>query len=150
MESKIDNGDSLNVKDIYKEQYAHFRSMNDILYKIPPLFSVAIGGLWYFAASQLRYDKFISVIVFTFAAVLSICFINIMDRFGTAFNSYLDNLNKFDGIHRVTIKPSSRPSAVKTIKFILWACALVSILGAVYAVFGIPGTTTGTASVPKT
>jgi hypothetical protein len=22
--------------EIYKEQYAHFRSMNDILYKIPP------------------------------------------------------------------------------------------------------------------
>lgn len=31
--------------DRYREQYAHFRSMNDILYKIPPLFTAIIGGL---------------------------------------------------------------------------------------------------------
>ena len=39
--------------DIYKEQYAHFRSMNDILYKIPPLFTAIMGGLWYFAVQNL-------------------------------------------------------------------------------------------------
>jgi hypothetical protein len=27
------------MTEIYKEQYAHFRGMNDILYKIPPLFT---------------------------------------------------------------------------------------------------------------
>lgn len=50
----MSDANDVSVKDIYKEQYAHFRAMNDILYKIPPLFSVAIGGLWYFAASQLK------------------------------------------------------------------------------------------------
>jgi hypothetical protein len=34
------------INEIYKEQYAHFRAMNDILYKIPPLFTVVIGSLW--------------------------------------------------------------------------------------------------------
>ena len=29
--------------DIYKEQYAHFRSMNGSLYKIPPLFTAILG-----------------------------------------------------------------------------------------------------------
>ncbi len=51
------DGKEVSVNEIYKEQYAHFRAMNDILYKIPPLFSVAIGGLWYFAASQLKTEE---------------------------------------------------------------------------------------------
>ena len=46
--------------DRYKEQYAHFRSMNDILYKIPPLFTAVIGGLWYFAATNIEKYSVIS------------------------------------------------------------------------------------------
>ena len=39
--------------DIYREQSAHFRFMNDIPHKIPPLLTAVLGGLWYFAANNL-------------------------------------------------------------------------------------------------
>ncbi|MBY3068283.1 hypothetical protein HFO74_33580 [Rhizobium laguerreae] len=120
--------------DIYREQYAHFRSMNDILYKIPPLFTVALGGLWYFAASQLKTDRVVAAGIFFFCVILSIAFINIMGRFGRAFNGYLDNLNKFDGEYRVTLKPSVLPSTVKTIQLLLWVSAIVSMIGAGHAI----------------
>lgn len=92
--------------EIYKEQYAHFRSMNDILYKIPPLFTAILGGLWYFAVLNLEKDKWISSTIFAFAAVASVCFVNVMQRFRMAFNSYIDNLNQMDGDMKVSIKPS--------------------------------------------
>ncbi|MDE2182520.1 MAG: hypothetical protein KGJ78_05810 [Alphaproteobacteria bacterium] len=119
--------------DIYKEQYAHFRSMNDILYKIPPMFTAILGGLWYFAVLNLEKDKWISCAVFAFAAVASICFVNVMQRFRMAFNSYIDNLNTMDGDMKVSIKPSCLPSTIVTVELLLWAAALVSLLGVFYA-----------------
>lgn len=130
--------DEITKKDIYREQYAHVRSMNDILYKVAPFFSVAIGGLWYFAASQMHADKVIASGVFSFAALLAVCGVNVMERFGTAFNAYLNNLNKFDGDYRVTIKPSRRPSTVKTIQFLLIVAAVISLIGAGYVFFASP------------
>lgn len=91
--------------DIYREQYAHFRSMIDILYKIPPLFTAVLGGLWYFAVLNLEKDKWIACAVFAFAT--SVCFVNVMQRFRIAFNSYIDNLNQMDGDMKVSIKTSS-------------------------------------------
>lgn len=120
--------------DIYREQYAHFRSMNDILYKIPPLFTAVLGGLWYFAVLNLQTDKWISCAVFAFAAIASICFVNVMQRFRMAFNSYLDNLNQMDGDLKVSIKPSSLPSTIVTVQVLLWAAAAVSMFGVFYAV----------------
>jgi len=124
----------IRIADVYREQYAHFRSMNDILYKIPPLFTVALGGLWYFAASQLKTDRIIAAGIFIFCVILSLAFINIMDRFGRAFNGYLNNLNKLDGEYRVTLKPSRMPSTVKTIKLLLLASAVASLVGAGHAI----------------
>lgn len=119
--------------DIYKEQYAHFRSMNDILYKIPPLFTAVLGGLWYFAVINLEKDKWISCAIFVFAAIGSVCFVNVMQRFRIAFNSYINNLNEMDGDMKVSIKPSRLPSSIVTIQILLWAAALVSLLGVFYA-----------------
>jgi hypothetical protein len=70
--------------------------MNDILYKIPPLFTAVIGGLWYFAVQNLPNDKWIARLVFAFAAIASVCFANVMQRFRLAFNGYISNLNKMD------------------------------------------------------
>jgi hypothetical protein len=124
----------IRIADVYREQYAHFRSMNDILYKIPPLFTVALGGLWYFAASQLKTDRIVAAGIFIFCVILSLAFINIMDRFGRAFNGYLNNLNKLDGEYQVTLKPSRMPSTVKTIQLLLLASAVVSLIGAGHAI----------------
>lgn len=119
--------------DIYREQYAHFRSMNDILYKIPPLFTAILGGLWYFAVINLEKDKWIACAVFAFAAIGSVCFVNMMQRFRLAFNSYINNLNQMDGDMKVSIKPSRFPSTIATIQLLLWAAAVVSVLGIFYA-----------------
>lgn len=119
--------------DIYKEQYAHFRGMNDILYKIPPIFTAILGGLWYFAATNLANDKWISCVVFAFAAIAACCFVNVMQRFRMAFNAYIDNLNRMDGDMKVSINPSGPPSTIATIQFLLWVAAAVSVLGAIYA-----------------
>lgn len=97
------DGTNVSINEIYKEQYAHFRAMNDILYKIPPLFSVAIGGLWYFAATQLKSDRLIAVGIFLFAAVVSVCSVFIMRRFSLAFSRYITNLNALDGIYAVSL-----------------------------------------------
>jgi hypothetical protein len=126
------------LSDIYREQYAHFRSMNEILYKIPPLFTVALGGLWYFATTQLKTDRVIAAGIFSFCVILSIAFINIMGRFGRAFNGYLDNLNKLDGDYNVTLKPSRLPSTTKTIELLLCVSAFISLIGAVYAIAATP------------
>lgn len=129
-------GNDVSVKEIYKEQYAHFRAMNDILYKIPPLFSVAIGGLWYFAASQLKTDRLIAVAIFLFAAVVSIASVFIMGRFSQAFSLYITNLNKLDGEYAVSIKNKDKkwpPSTVKIIQFLLWIAAAISCAGVIYA-----------------
>jgi len=119
--------------DIYKEQYSHFRSMNDILYKIPPIFTAIIGGLWYFAALNLDKDKWVACAVFAFAGISSVCFVNVMQRFRSAFSAYIDNLNKMDGDMKVTIRPSRTPSTIRTVQFLLWAAAAISLLGIFYA-----------------
>ncbi|MDN3277855.1 hypothetical protein QWJ07_26565 [Frankia sp. RB7] len=119
--------------DRYKEQYAHFRSMNDILYKIPPIFTAILGGLWYFASSNLDKYKWVACGVFIFCTIASICFVNIMQRFRMAFNAYIDNLNKMDGDLKVSIKPSKLPSTIATIQYLLWAAAAISVAGAIYA-----------------
>ena len=127
----------VSVNEIYKEQYAHFRAMNDILYKIPPLFSVAIGGLWYFAASQLKADRLIAVGIFLFAAIVSVASVFIMGRFSTAFSLYITNLNKLDGDYAVSLKNKDQkwpPSTVKIIQFLLWVAAAMSFAGVIYAI----------------
>jgi hypothetical protein len=118
--------------DRYKEQYAHFRSMNDILYKIPPIFTAIIGGLWYFAASNIEQDKLVAFTVFAFCAIASVCFVNVMQRFRLAFNGYINNLNKLDGDMKVSIE-SSLPSTIGTIQLLLWTAAVVSVGGSIYS-----------------
>ena len=107
--------------------------MNEILYKIPPIFTAILGGLWYFAASSLHTDKMVSCVVFLFAAIASICFINVMQRFRFAFNAYIDNLNKMDGDMKVTLNQSDLPSTITIVQLLLWTAAIVSFLGAIYA-----------------
>jgi hypothetical protein len=120
------------INEVYKEQYAHFRGMNDILYKIPPLFTAVIGGLWYFAVQNIANDKAVSGAVFAFTAIVSVCFVIIMGRFRAAFVAYIDNLNKMDGAMKVTIRSSYLPSTIKTVQFLLLLACAISLSGLVY------------------
>lgn len=125
----------ITINEIYKEQYAHFRGMNDILYKIPPLFTAVIGALWYFAVLNIEKDKLVACAVFAFAAIASVCFVIVMERFRAAFIAYIDNLNKFDGAMKVTIRSSCLPSTIKTVQFLLWVASLISVCGIIYVAY---------------
>jgi hypothetical protein len=119
--------------EIYKEQYAHFRGMNDTLYKIPPLFTAVIGGLWYFAVSNTDSKRAVASAVFAFTAVTCICFVNVMARFRQAFNGYLDNLNVMDGDMKITTKRGKfRVSTITTVQILLWIAAALSVAGMAY------------------
>lgn len=121
------------LNEIYKEQYAHFRGMNDTLYKIPPLFTAVIGGLWYFAVSNIDTKRAIASAVFAFTAVACVLFVNVMSRFRQAFNGYLNNLNQMDGDKKVTTKGGKcHVSTITTIQILLWIAAALSVAGAVY------------------
>ena len=142
--AKMDADTGVTVADIYREQYAHFRAMNDILYRMPPLFSVAIGGLWFFGATQMRADRIIAFGVFVFAAVLAVSSVLIMGRFGKAFSAYIKNLNTFDGAYKVTLKPETTEnsrwtidgvSTVRIIQGLLWVAFIASVIAAIYVPF---------------
>jgi hypothetical protein len=122
----------ITINEIYKEQYAHFRAMNDLLYKIPPLFTVVIGSLWYFAVQNIEKEKVVSATVFGFAMVASVCFVIVMERFRAAFSGYIDNLNKMDGDMKVSIRSSYLPSTIKTVQFLLWLAGVISLCGIAY------------------
>jgi hypothetical protein len=123
---------SVTISEIYKEQYAHFRTMNDILYRIPPLFTAVIGALWYFAVQYIEKDNAISGAVFVFAAIASLCFVIVMERFRAAFIGYINNLNRMDGDMKVTIRSSCLPSTIKTVQFLLCLASFLSLCGLAY------------------
>jgi hypothetical protein len=126
------------VNEIYKEQYAHFRGMNDTLYKIPPLFTAVIGGLWYFAVQNITEKPAIASAVFAFTAIAAVCFVNVMSRFRQAFNGYISNLNKLDGEMKVTTKGGKfRVSTITTIQVLLWIAFLVSASGVFYPFYKV-------------
>jgi len=121
--------------EIYRQQYAHFGRMNDVLYKLPVLFSSLIGALWYFSFTFLARDRFVSGVVLVFAAVLSVIFYLVMERFRLAFNAYIDNINKMDGEMKVTIRGSNVPSTMRLIQIALGIAAVLSAFSFVYVVW---------------
>jgi len=129
------NMDDISITEKYKQQYAHFGRLNDILYRLPVLFSTVIGGLWYFAYSALNQNKFISIVVLLFTIVLCVVFYFIMERFRSAFNGYIDNLNKMDGDMRITIKGTGK-SIMSLVQYSLWAAVFGSIVIILYAACG--------------
>ena len=112
--------------EIYRQQYAHFGRMNDILYKLPVLFSSLIGALWYFAFTFLGESRFVSAVVLAFAALLSVIFALVVERFRLAFNGYIDNINKMDGAMNVSIKGGW--STMRLIQFSLGCAAVLSTI----------------------
>lgn len=130
--------------EIYKQQYAHFGRMNDLLYKLPTIYSALVGALWYFGFTSLDKDRIISFAVFCFAAVICRYSITITNQFRSAFNLYIDRINLFDREFSVSIKQpsgtkargskkSSQLSTVRAVARTLWCALIISILGALYA-----------------
>lgn len=130
---KQDNGDSrVSVDEIYRQQYAHFSRMNDLLYKLPIAFSTIVGGLWFFAADMMTKNQFVASTVFLFTAICCTAFYLVMKRFGIAFNAYIDNLNLLDGKYQVSIRKAGRASTIAVIRGLLLCAIVLSVLGFVY------------------
>jgi len=85
--------------EIYKQQYAHFGRMNDLIYKLPTLYSALIGALWFFAYTAKK-EPLIATAVFAFPAVVCLHSIHVTKRFRTAFNLYIDRINTKARLHR--------------------------------------------------
>lgn len=120
--------EQISIEEKYRQQYAHFGRMNDILYRLPILFSTLIGGLWYFGFQAIGENELIARVVFAFTAMLSFVFILIIHRFNMAFCAYIDNLNKMDGEFSVTLRSSKCPSSTSLIQVSLAIAALLSLI----------------------
>ena len=140
----------ISIEEKYRQQYAQFGRMNDILYRLPVLFSTLIGGLWFFAFSFADQDKGISLIVLIFSGCLSVLFIGVTHRFRLAFESYINNINEMAGEWQIILKHSKSPSIITLIEWTLLLAALLSLARGIYLVvsggdvyppsFGIPET----------
>lgn len=122
----------IDITEKYRQQYAHFGRMNDILYKLPILFSTLIGGLWYFAFSFMDKSIFISVVVLLFTSILSIIFTLVVHRFRLAFNAYIDNINKMDEEMKVSLRDSKSPSTILLIQISLITAMTLSIASIIF------------------
>lgn len=118
--------------EIYRQQYAHFGRMNDILYKLPAFYSTIMGGLWYFAANYAEKDRIISFAIFVFAAFICRTFANMTKRFGRAFKAYINNINKLDREYAISISDPNEKSSIRSIQTGLYAAMIISISGALY------------------
>jgi hypothetical protein len=130
----VNDSQSLELREIYQQQYAHFGRMNETLYKMPPIFATIIGGLWYFGAAYLNSDKVISAGVFLFTAFSGGCFIIALKRFSLAFSRYIDNINKMDGDMKVTLRDSAWPSTISVMMALIIVTIVISLGGVLYAV----------------
>jgi hypothetical protein len=120
----------VDIAEIHRQQYAHFGRMNDILYRLPVLFSTLIGGLWFFAFTQNEKNVSAAVVVLTFSALLSVVFYYIMERFRRSFSSYIDNINKLDGEFAVSLKVNGASGGWSTIRWIQFSLQ-VAFVGSV-------------------
>lgn len=126
----------VSTEEIYKQQYAHFGRMNDLLYKLPTLYSALVGALWYFGYVAKATEPAISGAVFVFAAVVCFYSIQVTNRFRAAFVQYIDRINAFDREYAVTLRTadgkSTGLSTVRALMRVLWVAFVISVAGALY------------------
>ena len=120
--------------EIYKQHYAHFGRMNDIIYKLPILYATLIGGLWYFGISISDEKPIISSMVVLFAALLCWASVIMTRRLKMAMNGYLNSVNSFDAEYAVSLKnadgTSASMSTLTAIEILLWGAVILSTIAA--------------------
>ncbi|APO88189.1 hypothetical protein [Marivivens sp. JLT3646] len=115
---------------IHQQHYTHFGRLNDLIYKLPILYSGLFGGLWYFAFSQKDANPWVAALVLFFCSILSFIFKKITGRLGRAMSGYIDNINKMDGEFAVTLKNNDGKNEWSTINWINFALT-ISGLGSI-------------------
>ena len=125
--------DQIPIEEKYRQQYQHFSRMNDLLYKLPVLFSAPIGGFWYFGYSIKSEDPYISVLIYIVASIFGLACWQVMCRFSLAINAYIKNINKMDGDElKISITQERSPSVVDAIKYLLIFSVVISLIVASY------------------
>jgi hypothetical protein len=133
-EKPKDDPSTLSLEVIYREQRAQAGRMNETLYRMPPLFSVVIGGLWYFAAQSIDKNRVIAAGVFLFATMCAITGAFAMQRYRIVFIAYMDCIEALEG----KFAPNIPPTRVRTTTMfmaLLGIAAVISLLGFVYVLF---------------
>lgn len=145
MDNAVSNGLVTEV-EIYKQQSARFQNLNDTLYRIPPIFSTVIGGLWYFAASQSGHSVVLAEGILLFASSVGMAGGNALMQLRLAINGYLEQLNQFESGHVVSIKSvrpaidrrgllSTRISTVRGLAYLLFLSSALSLIAMIVIPF---------------
>ena len=148
----MDNGVSSGLvteAEIYKQQSARFQNLNDTIYRIPPIFSTVIGGLWYFAASQSGHNMVLAEGILLFASAVGVAGGNALMQLRLAINGYLDQLNQFESGHAVNLKSASpkaserwsslpRVSTVRGLAYLLFLSSILSLIAMIVVPFSSP------------
>ena len=148
MDNTVSNG-LVTEAEIYKQQSARFQNLNDTLYRIPPLFSTVIGGLWYFAASQSGHNLILAEGILLFAVGVGLAGGNALMQLRLAINGYLNQLNQFESGHVVSIKPPVPSgderdtifppiSTVRGLAYLLFLSSVLSLIGMIVVPFSRP------------
>lgn len=120
--------------DIYKAHCAKAQSAVDSLYKMPPIFSTIIGGLWYFASQQAASRPLMAAAVFLFAAAVGLAASVALWRNRMTMNGYLDSVQRFEGPYGFSLRGRSRlPSVTRTFIAMLLFSGALSVAGAIAA-----------------
>lgn len=145
----VTNNGLVTDAEIYKQQSARFQNLNDTLYRIPPIFSTVIGGLWYFSFSQSSHNLILAEGILIFAAAVGLAGGNALMQLRLAINGYLDQLNQFESGHAVNLKPASpatdwwkqrlpRVSTVRGLAYLLFFSSGLSLVGMIVVPFSRP------------
>ena len=148
MDNAVSN-DLVTEAEIYKQQSTRFQNLNDTLYRIPPIFSTVIGGLWYFAASQSGHNMVLAEGILLFASAVGMAGGNALMQLRLAINGYLEQLNQFESGHAVSLK-SVRPatdrrrllspqiSTVRGLAYLLFLSSVLSLIAMIVIPFSRP------------
>lgn len=81
--------------EAYAQNYEQFRSLNQIMWRVPVLAMTLTGGLWFGVSTILDRPLLVSVLLLT-AVVGNLAFVAILFRFRHVMQCYMDWLERAD------------------------------------------------------
>lgn len=130
-----EEGSAVDEAEIYRQHYAHFTSMTNLLFTMPIGLATVIGGAWALAGTFINTSPYFSLGLLLFAGVSSFAFANIVYRFKVAYSAFIDNLNKMDGRYRVTIRHLKTPSTATTVMVLMLVFGVLSFVAFGYTYY---------------
>jgi uncharacterized membrane protein YbhN (UPF0104 family) len=83
--------------EIYKQRCEGFRSLNEIMWRIPVMVMTITGGLW-FAIAKFEMTSYSRSALLLFGIILNAVFIIVLFRIRVVMNKLLKLTNEFEGI----------------------------------------------------